>query len=58
MHRRFGSVLLVLVLAAAGGLGYALWRGIPQPAGAQGYICPITGQELPCPRCCPLYTGR
>lgn len=19
-----------------------------------GYVCPITGEELPCPKCCPL----
>lgn len=19
-----------------------------------GYICPLTGEELPCPKCCPL----
>lgn len=22
-----------------------------------GYICPITGEELPCPKCCPLNGG-
>lgn len=21
------------------------------------YICPITGEELPCPKCCPLNGG-
>ena len=21
---------------------------------AKGYICPLTGEELPCPNCCPL----
>src|SRR5262249_51833920 len=25
------------------------------PAGErQGYTCPVTGEELPCPKCCPL----
>jgi hypothetical protein len=23
-------------------------------AEAGGYICPLTGKELPCPNCCPL----
>lgn len=23
-------------------------------ADSPGYICPLTGQELPCPKCCPL----
>ena len=21
---------------------------------AAGYTCPVTGEELPCPKCCPL----
>ena len=25
-----------------------------QKADAQGYICPATGEELPCQSCCPL----
>jgi hypothetical protein len=25
-----------------------------QQASRQGYTCPITGEELPCPNCCPL----
>jgi hypothetical protein len=24
------------------------------PANEAGYICPLTGEELPCPSCCPL----
>jgi hypothetical protein len=24
-------------------------------AAAQGYVCPETGEVLPCPFCCPLY---
>ncbi|HRP63713.1 MAG TPA: hypothetical protein PK400_10495 [Phycisphaerales bacterium] len=23
----------------------------------EGYICPLTGEELPCPKCCPLNKG-
>jgi hypothetical protein len=26
----------------------------PQPTEAKGYVCPINGEELPCPHCCPL----
>jgi hypothetical protein len=26
----------------------------PQQVKSQGYTCPITGEELPCPNCCPL----
>ncbi len=24
---------------------------------ARSFICPITGEELPCPKCCPLNEG-
>jgi hypothetical protein len=49
MNRRkwLWATLLALPLAVAGGLVYANSR-------AGSYICPITGEELPCPRCCPL----
>jgi len=48
-----------LPLAVAGGLVYAKALtpvdGKPEPAAeATGYVCPITGEELPCPNCCPL----
>ncbi len=23
-------------------------------AGGEGYTCPLTGEQLPCPNCCPL----
>ena len=55
MRKWFCSALLVLPLAAAGGLVYAVFQGQqPQPASTQGYVCPITGEELPCALCCPL----
>jgi len=49
--------LLTLPLAVAGGLVYA--RSVqkddkPQQVKAETYTCPITGEELPCPNCCPL----
>ena len=25
-----------------------------QQANAEGYVCPVTGEELPCQGCCPL----
>lgn len=25
-----------------------------ETAKAAGYTCPLTGEELPCPKCCPL----
>ncbi len=48
------TALLALPLAAAGLVyGQSLVRtGQPQNSGA--YVCPLTGEELPCPNCCPL----
>lgn len=55
MRKLIWSVLLVLPLAVAGGLVYAKTQGEePPPRNAAGYVCPITGEELPCPLCCPL----
>jgi hypothetical protein len=41
---------LALASLAAGGLVYAKSRTATEAP----YICPITGEELPCPCCCPL----
>ncbi len=49
MNRRkwLWAALLSLPLAVGGGLVYANTQ-------ARSYICPITGEELPCEKCCPL----
>ena len=49
MNRRkwLWAVVLALPLAVAGGWVYA-------NAQAQAYICPLTGEQLPCEKCCPL----
>ena len=55
------TVLLALPLAVAG-LVYgksltapqAEQAGQPEQVQAEGYVCPLTGEELPCPKCCPL----
>ncbi len=48
------SAVLALPLAVAG-LAYAQnIAPATQPQNAAGYICPLTGEELPCPMCCPL----
>ncbi len=47
--------MLVSVPVAIGGLVYA---GVHTDTDSQskevGFVCPITGEELPCPNCCPL----
>jgi len=49
------AALLALPLAVAGVVyGQTLAQRQNQaPAQTQGYICPVTGEELPCPLCCP-----
>ena len=50
MNRRsmLWAALLGLPLAIAGGLAYA------KSSQADGYTCPLTGEQLPCSKCCPL----
>lgn len=54
-----GATLAVLPLAIGGGLVIANSqnKGAENPTEASreaGYICPATGEELPCSNCCPL----
>ena len=53
MNRRkwLWASLLTLPLAVVGGLVFA------NAQKAQNYTCPVTGEELPCPKCCPLNRG-
>lgn len=50
MNRRklLWAALLAVPAAVAGGLAYA------KHSQATTFTCPITGEELPCPKCCPL----
>lgn len=56
-ERIFGAALLSLPLIV-GGLVYANTQKPAskqeQKADATGFICPATGEELPCENCCPL----
>ena len=48
------SILAVMVsLLVLGGLLYA---GVQVRASRQSeaFVCPLTGETLPCPKCCPL----
>ena len=45
------AVVLVLPLVVGGGLVYANTQ-------SQTYTCPITGEQLPCPECCPLNDAK
>jgi hypothetical protein len=52
MRRRtwLWTALLALPLALAG--------VVFANAKARSYTCPLTGEELPCPKCCPLNEGK
>jgi hypothetical protein len=62
MRKLLWSALVALPLAVAGGLVYANSQGQagdePQRESVGGYICPVTGEELPCPDCCPFNEGQ
>lgn len=52
------AALLALPLAAAGWTyGQGLVR-TDQPQDSARYVCALTGEELPCSRCCPLGERR
>ena len=53
MRKRRAFLLGVLPVIVLGGLVYAgAYLGASRHAGS--FICPLTGEELPCPKCCPL----
>ena len=55
MRRKLLWVTLLALPLAVGGLIYA---GVQASENAQSidasFICPVTGEKLPCPKCCPL----
>ena len=63
-RRKFGTMLLgAAPLVIVGGLVLASApRGDVKPQAEQssceGYICPATGEELPCENCCPLKSEK
>jgi hypothetical protein len=46
------ATLLALPLAVAGAV-YATTQASATST-TEGFTCPITGEQLPCPNCCPL----
>ena len=56
MRKTVWATLVALSLAVVSGLVYANKHepaDKPEQA-ATSYVCPLTGEELPCPNCCPL----
>jgi len=60
MNKKFlGAALAVVPLAIGGGLVIANSQSNSETKQVQanqevGYTCPLTGEELPCPKCCPI----
>ena len=55
--RRYVWAALVALPLVVGGLAYAAVQSQSSklaPVETEGYICPLTGEDLPCPNCCPL----
>jgi hypothetical protein len=48
------AMLFAALPLALGGVAIAKQAGAHAPTAASGYICPINGEELPCPHCCVL----
>jgi len=47
-RKKWFLAALLAAVTAGGALAYV------NSSADGGYICPITGQKLPCPKCCPL----
>ena len=56
MRKWIWAAVVAVPLAVAGGLGLAYANS--QQATGGGYTCPITGEQLPCSKCCPLNQER
>ncbi len=55
------AALWAVVFALIGAVAlYGELRGrlTGEASAASAYTCPVTGQELPCPMCCPLNQTR
>jgi hypothetical protein len=61
MRKLVWAALAAIPLAAAASLIYANSQRDTEPS-AQAktgtYTCPMTGEELPCPNCCPLNNAK
>ncbi len=56
MSRKWIGTVLVALPLAISGLAYAASHSATDSpsASAGGFVCPVTGEELRCEKCCPL----
>ena len=53
MSRRKRQLLAMLVTSILALAGAAHGRAVLFEEAETGYTCPVTGEKLPCPKCCP-----
>jgi hypothetical protein len=53
MRSRHSILVVVLGLLVLGGLLYA-GAQVQASRESGAFVCPLTGETLPCPKCCPL----
>ena len=62
MQKKWIAVPLIALPLAIGGVVYAASQAkqadTAQQSSERGYVCPVTGEALPCPSCCPLNDGK
>jgi len=62
MNRRNLLGALLALPLVAGGVVVATTQVTGEERQVQqtndGYVCPATGETLPCPKCCPLNKGK
>ena len=58
MNKKWIAAAVVALPATIGGITYATSQSRTpdevQQTSEEGYVCPATGEVLPCPNCCPL----
>ncbi len=59
MQKKWLWAMLLLLPLGIGGLVYAnVHTNTDTQSNEAGYVCPLTGEELPCPKCCPLKSEK
>jgi len=53
MRRKLLWTAMLALPLAIGGFVYAGMQS-NAPSNEPGFVCPLTGETLPCPKCCPL----
>lgn len=52
------AALAVVLLLSGCASSPAKAQRVSMGATSEGYTCPLTGEQLPCPKCCPLNQNK